>query len=138
MRKRKRRRQPEKAEVIRLELCDLCGATFPEDDMVRRYVPDSSSVSRHNDWSDGLRLVTACGPDHLDVLREIYRRRPYTEEELWAAKITRELTHGPPVLSVEELGCRTGLYEPEIRRAIAWHNSHREPAGDTVTGEGDG
>ncbi|MFC9281617.1 hypothetical protein [Streptomyces collinus] len=127
MRKRKRRRQPEKAEVIRLELCDLCGATFPEGDVVRRHVPDSSSVSGHNDWFDGLRLVTACRPEHLDVLREIYRRRPYTQEELWAAKITRALSHGPPVLSVEELGCRTGLHEPEIRRAIAWHNSRREP-----------
>ncbi|MFF5025664.1 hypothetical protein ACFY2J_15785 [Streptomyces collinus] len=83
-------------------------------------------MSRHNDWFDGLRLVTACGPDHFEVLREVYRSRPYTEEELWAAKITRALTHGPPVLSVAELGCRTGLHEPEIRRAIAWHNSHRQ------------
>ncbi|MET8766771.1 hypothetical protein [Streptomyces sp. NPDC004658] len=119
--------------MIPLELCDQCGVTFPEDDAVRGYVPDSSSVSRHNDWFDGLRLVTACGTDHFDVLRETYRRRPYTEEELWAAKITRALTEGPPTLSIVELQCRTGLHEPEIRRAIAWHNIRRGRGGGTVT-----
>ncbi|WP_229900380.1 hypothetical protein, partial [Streptomyces capoamus] len=95
--------------MIRLDRCDLCGATFPRDDAVRGYVPDSSSVSRRNDWYDGLRLVTACRADHFAELRETYRRRPYTEEELWAAKITRALTQGPPALSVVELQCRTGL-----------------------------
>ncbi|MGA5036670.1 hypothetical protein [Streptomyces capoamus] len=113
--------------MIRLDLCDLCGATFPRDDAVRGYVPDSSSVSRRNDWYDGLRLLTACRADHFAELRETYRRRPYTEEVLWAAKITRALTQGPPALSVVDLQCRTGLHEPEIRRAIAWHNSHRGP-----------
>ncbi|ELS50924.1 hypothetical protein [Streptomyces viridochromogenes] len=112
-----------------LELCDLCAAAFPEDEAVRGYVPDSSAVHPTNDWFDGLRRVTACGDAHFVVLRDTYRRRPFVEEELWAAKITRVLTSGPPVATMEQLGCRTGLYESEIRRAMAWHNEERRQRG---------
>lgn len=112
-----------KTEKTRLELCDLCAGTFAESEAVRGYVPDSSSVNASNDWFDGLRLITACSEPHFAIMQEIYRYRPFTDEELWAAKITRALTTGPPVLTIEELGCRTGLHVPEIRRAIAWHNA---------------
>ncbi|MEW2284118.1 hypothetical protein [Streptomyces sp. NPDC047841] len=117
-------KKDKKTARTRLDLCDLCAAAFAEDEAVRGYVPDSSSVSPVNDWFDGLRLITACGEAHFAIVREIYRHRPFTYEELWAAKITRALTSGPPVLGLEELGCRTGLQQEEIRRAIAWHNEH--------------
>ncbi|MEU7301561.1 hypothetical protein AB0950_29920 [Streptomyces sp. NPDC007189] len=123
------KRKSGKTEQSRLELCDLCGATFAESEAVRAYVPDSSSVNCDNDWFDGLRLITACGDPHFAVVQDIYRHRPFTHEELWAAKIDRALTTGPPVLTFEELGCRTGLHGPEIRRAIAWHNEHLGPGG---------
>ncbi|MEW2512702.1 hypothetical protein [Streptomyces sp. NPDC046870] len=113
-----------KTAQVRLDLCDLCAATFTEGEAVRGYVPDSSSASPDNDWFDGLRLITACGEAHFAIVREIYGHRPFTYEELWAAKITRALTCGPPVLGLEELGCRTGLQPEEIGRAIAWHNEH--------------
>lgn len=87
-------------------------------------MPDSSSVSLRNDWFDGLRLITACGTEHFAVLRTTYERRPFAQEELWAAKVNRVLTSGPPALTFVELECRTGLDETEIRRAIAWHNEH--------------
>ena len=116
------KRKNGKTRQSRLELCDLCVATFQASAAVRGYVPDSSSVSSDNDWYDGLRLITACSRRHFAVIQEIYRHRPFTYEELWAAKITRALTTGPPVLTIEELGCRTGLHEPEIKRAITWHN----------------
>jgi hypothetical protein len=112
---------------LALELCDLCGRTFPEQEAVRGHVPDSSAAGPGDGWSDGLRRVTACSESHLDIVRERYRHRPYIQEELWAAKITRVLTSGPPFLALEQLACRTGLHEPEIRRAIAWHNAHRPP-----------
>lgn len=121
---KKNEKKNKKTARARLELCDLCAATFTESEAVRGYVPDSSSASPDNDWFDGLRLITACGEAHLAIVREIYRHRPFTYEELWAAKITRALTSGSPVLGIEELGCRTGLREEEIRRAIAWHNEH--------------
>ncbi|WP_329141222.1 hypothetical protein [Streptomyces sp. NBC_00670] len=118
----KRRKGARPARILPLELCDLCAATFPQEEAKRGYVPDSSSVHPTNDGYDGLRALTACGDDHFEVLRKQYLRRPYVEEELWAAKITRVLTTGPPTLTMDQLGCRTGLHEPELRRAIAWHN----------------
>ncbi|MFH9086509.1 hypothetical protein [Streptomyces sp. NPDC017673] len=118
------KRRKKRVRAVRLELCDLCAATFPEDEAVRGYVPDSSSVSLRNDWFDGLRLITACSTEHFAALRTTYERRPFTQEELWAAKVNRVLTSGPPALTFVELECRTGLDETEIRRAIAWHNEH--------------
>ncbi|MFG3104919.1 hypothetical protein ACGFZL_30980 [Streptomyces sp. NPDC048182] len=105
-----------------VELCDLCAAVFPESLAVRGWVPDSSAVHAGEDRFDGLRLVTACCYDHFDLIGEGYRYRPYVEEELWAAKLTRALTAGPPALSVEQLARRTGLLDAQIRAAIAWHN----------------
>ncbi|TQJ91265.1 hypothetical protein [Streptomyces sp. SLBN-31] len=113
------------ARRLPLELCDLCARTFPEHEAVSGYVPDSSSADPRNDWFDGLRRITACSDAHFQMVRDRYRHRPYVEEELWAAKITRALTSGTPVRTLAQLSCRTGLHEPEIRRAVAWHNAHR-------------
>ncbi|MEU0255321.1 hypothetical protein ABZ299_23070 [Streptomyces sp. NPDC006184] len=125
-----RRRRKDVRRVELCDLCDLCAAVIAADEAVRGYVPDSSSAHATLDWFDGLRLLTACGEEHLERLREEYRRRPFVREELWAAKITRILTSGPPALGLVELACRTGLHESEIRRALAWHDRHRR--------EGDG
>ncbi|MEU6095088.1 hypothetical protein [Streptomyces sp. NPDC047079] len=119
---RRRKKDAPRAATSPVELCDLCAATFPDGDAVRGYVPDSSSAPAGDDWFDGLRLVTACGEAHFQAVRERYRRRPFVAEELWAAKITRALTTGPPVLSLVQLACRTGLHESQIRRAVVWHN----------------
>ncbi|MEW2296309.1 hypothetical protein ABZ719_27060 [Streptomyces sp. NPDC006743] len=121
----KRRKRVRSAVPVPLELCDLCALTFPADEAVRGYVPDSSAVHPTEDWFDGLRLVTACGEAHFAAVQERYRHRPFVQEELWAAKIDRALSGGTPVLTMGQLGCRTGLHAPEIRRAIAWHNAHR-------------
>ncbi|MFC8520991.1 hypothetical protein [Streptomyces sp. NPDC057257] len=98
---------------------------------MRGHVPDSSAAHPYEDWFDGLRGITACGDAHFAIVRDRCLHRPYVDEELWIAKITRALTSGPPVLTLEELACRTGLHEPEIRRAVAWHNGHghRPPEG---------
>ncbi|MBV7697831.1 hypothetical protein [Streptomyces sp. TRM70350] len=121
----KRRKAARSPREDRVELCDVCAAVFPASEAVSGYVPDSSSTHETNDWFDGLRRVTACCDAHFCAIKEKYRRRPFIEEELWAAKITRVLTSGPPVRTVEQLACRTGLGEPEIRRAVAWHNERR-------------
>ncbi|MFI6567492.1 hypothetical protein [Streptomyces sp. NPDC050534] len=113
--------------ALPLELCDLCGQVFPEQEAVLCHVADSSAAGPGHDRSDGLRRLTACSEAHLETLRERYLKRPYVEEELWAAKIDRVLTHGPSALPLEQLACRTGLHAPEIRRAVAWHNDHRPP-----------
>ncbi|MFE8955217.1 hypothetical protein [Streptomyces althioticus] len=92
---------------------------------MRGHVADSSAVHPDDPLHDGLRRVTACCRAHLELIRTAYRRRPFVQEELWAGKIGRVLTAGPPVLGMTELACRTGLDEPDIRRAIAWHNERR-------------
>ncbi len=119
----KRRKHVRRPEALPLELCDLCARTFPAQEAVRGYVADSSSVHPTDERHDGLRPVTACGEAHLEAIRREYRCRPFVDEELWAGKITRVLTSGPPALSMNQLACRTGLHEPDIRRAIAWHNA---------------
>ncbi|WP_306187294.1 MULTISPECIES: hypothetical protein [unclassified Streptomyces] len=129
---RKRRKDRGRAKPVHLALCDLCAASFPEDEATSGYVPDSSCAYPTRHWFDGLRLVTACCDEHFETIREEYRHRPFVQEELWAAKITCALTVGRAVLSLEELGCRTGLHEPEIRRAMAWHNKRMRPADDGV------
>ncbi|WP_320781514.1 hypothetical protein [Streptomyces sp. CRN 30] len=127
----KRRKRARRASTSPLELCDLCGAAFPAEAAVSEYVPDSSSAHATRDRYDGLRLLTACREEHLEELRETYRRRPFVQEELWAAKITRALTAGPPALPLTQLARRTGLHAPDIRRAIEWHNRHRREDGGT-------
>jgi hypothetical protein len=117
-----------RGRTLPLELCDLCGHVFPEEEAVRGCAPDSSAADPRHGWSDGLRRITACSEAHLAVVLERYRHRPFVQEELWAAKIDRELTSGPHLLTMEQLSCRTGLHEPELRRAIAWHNAHRGAA----------
>ncbi|MFF3892611.1 hypothetical protein ACFYY3_05335 [Streptomyces sp. NPDC001812] len=77
-----------KTEEARLELCDLCAATFPESEATRGYVPDPFSVNSDNEWFDGLRLVPACSEPHCAVVREFHRHRPFTYEELWAAEVS--------------------------------------------------
>ncbi|MET9150318.1 hypothetical protein [Streptomyces griseoflavus] len=121
----KRRRHARRPETVVPELCDLCARTFPEGEAVRGHVADSSAAHPTDEWHDGLRLVTACCGAHLDVLRELYGCRPFVVEELWAAKISRVMTSGPAELSMDRLARRTGLDEPDIRRAIAWHNERR-------------
>ncbi|MFH8974829.1 hypothetical protein [Streptomyces sp. NPDC017890] len=120
--KRKSRKDRRTAKTVPMELCDLCARVFPENESVTGYVPDSSAAHAIHVWADGLRLITACCDDHFDVVKAGYANRPFVEEELWAAKLTRTLTAGPEALSMEQLGCRTGLQEPQIRAAIAWHN----------------
>ena len=120
----KRRKRARPVRPLPLELCDLCGATFPEDERVRGYVPDSSAVHPTHHWFDGLRRVTACCEEHLAMVRKDYEGREFVPEELWAAKIDRALSSGTRFLTMERLGCRTGLQESQIRRAIAWHNAH--------------
>lgn len=109
-------------DIPPVELCDRCGAVFPAGRAVCALVPDSSCAQGRGGRADGLRLLTACGEQHLEELREDYRRRPFVEEELWAAKVTQALSAGPPALTVAEVARRTGLHEPEIHRAVLWHN----------------
>ncbi|MFE0320564.1 hypothetical protein [Streptomyces albogriseolus] len=121
----KRGKHARRSVAAATELCDLCARTFPAQEAVRGHVADSSAVHPDDPLHDGLRRVTACCEAHLELVRAAYRQRPFVQEELWAGKINRVLTSRRPVLALRELACRTGLDEPDIRRAIAWHNERR-------------
>ncbi|TWD25323.1 hypothetical protein FB570_103107 [Streptomyces sp. T12] len=124
----KRKKHDRRSDAPAPELCDLCARTFPPGEAVRGYVADSSAVHPADPLHDGLRRVTACCEAHLEEVRAVYRRRPFVQEELWAGKIGRVLGSGPPVATTD-LACRTGLDEPDIRRAIAWHNERHRHLG---------
>ncbi|MEW2253311.1 hypothetical protein ACFW6K_32485 [Streptomyces sp. NPDC058733] len=124
------------ATPVPLELCDRCGTAFPEADAVTGYVADSSCAQPLRPWFDGMRRITACCAAHYESVRDEYRLRPFVEEELWAAKIERVLRDGAPVCTLEELGRRTGLDEPDIHRAVAWHNDRLRRMREEDAGEG--
>ncbi|MFI9081946.1 hypothetical protein ACIGW8_36840 [Streptomyces sioyaensis] len=58
-------------------------------------VADSSAVYVYDLGFDGRRFVTACSQEHLAVLRERYRRRPFVVEELWWARSPGSWTRTP-------------------------------------------
>jgi hypothetical protein len=121
------------------ELCDLCGVTIANGSEVYDLVPDSSVIHAQDPTLDGKRFLTACSPDHLEELREQYRRRPFVNEELWAGKILRALEQHPEGLDQDRLLEATGLNPLQIERAVAWQNERyrrwREDYGE-YPGEG--
>ncbi|MCZ4118979.1 hypothetical protein [Streptomyces sp. H39-S7] len=88
-------------------------------------VPDSSVIHAQSPARDGRRLVVACSPEHLAVLRQEYRNRPYVPEELWAGQIDRALALQPQALTRDDLKAAPGLSHLEIQRALAWKR-HRD------------
>ncbi|WP_277436209.1 hypothetical protein [Streptomyces sp. SPB162] len=104
-----------------VELCDWCGRLW-YDGGVLAIVRDSSAVHATDPAKDGMRLLVACGGEHLGALLERYRQRPFVEEELWSWQIVRALSAAPHDMTVEELSPVTGLTTPQIHRALAWRD----------------
>ncbi|MCQ4079726.1 hypothetical protein NGB36_03730 [Streptomyces sp. RB6PN25] len=113
--------EPE-GEEQRPELCDLCGAVICNDAQVYALVPDSSAIHSVDARLDGVRMVTACSPDHLAELQENYRLRPFVDEELWVGKIARALNEHAAGLTLERLAEMTRLSLVQIDRAVVWQN----------------
>ena len=103
-------------------VCDVCQQAIAEGRRMRYAVPDSSAVSVHDLAHDGLRLVTACSQEHLDVLRQRYARRPFIEEELWIGKIARVLDKYPDGLRTDRLAEAAGLTAGQLELALQWLN----------------
>ncbi|MFI7389306.1 hypothetical protein [Streptomyces tendae] len=100
----------------------MCGQAIVEGRRMRYAVPDSSAVSVHDLAHDGLRLVTACSQEHLDVLRQRYARRPFIEEELWIGKIARLLDKYPDGHRIDRLAEAAGLTVGQVEQALQWLN----------------
>ncbi|MCZ4121004.1 hypothetical protein [Streptomyces sp. H39-S7] len=114
-------------EAVRepVDLCDWCGRLW-HDGGVLAIVRDSSAVHATDPAKDGMRLLVACGGEHLGPLLEKYRGRPFVEEELWSWQIVRALSAAPDDMTVDELGPVTGLTAPQIHRALAWRDERAE------------
>ncbi|GAA1913143.1 hypothetical protein GCM10009837_42280 [Streptomyces durmitorensis] len=118
------------------DLCDLCGFALAGQSGVLALVADSSAVDDHTPTRDGQRLVVACSPEHLAVLEEVYQRRTFNEEELWAAQIARALRYRAGRITPEELSERTGLTFGQVVRAITWRNDIARAEGPSEAEEG--
>lgn len=87
-------------------------------------LPDSSAVHPTRRDLDGLRPVTACGPDHLAAVTVELRTRDWADEELWAGQIVRALADAAPdQVGRAELARATSLSHEQIERAVTWHNT---------------
>lgn len=56
------------------------------------------------------------------LLQEMFRQRPFVDEELWAGKIRALLDQHPKGFSTDLLARATGLDHFQIERADAWQN----------------
>ncbi|MDF9814577.1 hypothetical protein [Streptomyces sp. SPB162] len=113
----------DRSRVPETDICDLCARRLT-DGCRLGLVQDSSAIHTRTPARDGRRLVVACSPEHLAVLQQEYRARPYVPEELWAGQIDRAQALQPPPPTREALAAATGLSPLEIQRALAW-KKHR-------------
>ncbi|MFK0238835.1 hypothetical protein [Streptomyces vinaceus] len=110
--------------------CDLCQLLVPTGQAAYGQVRDSSFAHPVDPQQDGIRLVTACSVDHLAELQQLYRGRPFVNEELWAAKIDRAMAQHHFRLSNEELVKETGLNLLQLEAAAGWRLRDRPPGTD--------
>lgn len=111
------------SRVPETDICDLCARRLT-DGCQLGVVQDSSAIHARSPARDGRRLVVACSPEHLAVLQQEYRTRPYVPEELWAGQIDRALAPRSGALTRDALAAATGLSHLQIQRALAW-KKHR-------------
>ncbi|MFB7836136.1 hypothetical protein [Streptomyces sp. NPDC056056] len=104
------------------ELCDQCGAVIDDGSELYAVVPDSSVVHARDPMLDGRRMIVACSREHQRDLEEQYRRRPFTDAELWAGKIYRAMDEHPDGMSEEKLAEETGLTPAQIELGALWQN----------------
>jgi hypothetical protein len=106
------------------QLCDWCGSVISDaTEQLYNLVPDSSFVHVSDPRFDGQRLLTACGDEHMRLLVEEYRQRPFIEAEQWACKIHRAVESNPGCrIDDENLVELTGLTVEQIYQGRELHN----------------
>jgi hypothetical protein len=114
---------PSADDAETFDLCDHCGRIIAGPDVLSALVPDSSALHPTASELDGKRVLLACSVDHLALLVEHYRHRPFVPEEQWAGKVCRALAdyEGPVPLSV--VARLSGLSERQAEQGVEWHNA---------------
>jgi hypothetical protein len=110
-------------DVDAYDLCDECGEVVADDELIGALVPDSSALHASDPELDGKRLVTACSVEHLTVLVEQYRSRPFVREEQWAAKVCRALAAYDEPVPLGTVAALSGLSEQQAQLGVDWHNA---------------
>ncbi|MFE5720621.1 hypothetical protein [Streptomyces erythrochromogenes] len=108
------------------EVCELCRQTIPPGQGVRENIRDSSFAHPADHHQDGIRRLHACTPDHLLELQQGYQGRPFTDEELWAAKIERVMRRYPQGVGLEDLAIESGLTLFQVEAASLWRRRRSE------------
>ncbi|MCT4353084.1 hypothetical protein M5362_08075 [Streptomyces sp. Je 1-79] len=62
----------------------------------------------------------ACSTEHLTLLEDQLRGRPYHEAELWFAKITRTMAQHHYGISMADLSRETGLDLNQLEAGALW------------------
>ncbi|MFF3728393.1 hypothetical protein ACFYYM_39255 [Streptomyces erythrochromogenes] len=113
------------------EICEVCRQTITPGQGVRANIRDSSFAHPVDHHRDGMRRLHACTPDHLLELQQGYRGRPFTDEELWAAKIERVMMRYPQGTSLENLAIESGLSLFQLEAASRWRLRRSEAVSAT-------
>jgi hypothetical protein len=111
---------PKAEHLPQPDICDLCHQAIATGTGMYAMVPDSSAIHPSDAELDGRRIVSACGPEHLGELQQLYHDRPFVNEELWTAKIDRALAQHPEGLSPLRLAETTGLNLLQVEKAAFW------------------
>ncbi|MFF7457044.1 hypothetical protein [Kitasatospora sp. NPDC008115] len=110
-------------DAAEYDLCDHCGQVVLDVELLGALVPDSSAVHAFDPGLDGRRVVTACSPEHLAVLIDLYRNRPFVHEEQWAAKVCRTLAEYDEPVPLALVAALSGLSEHQAQCGVDWHNA---------------
>ncbi|MER6301731.1 hypothetical protein ABT247_19525 [Kitasatospora sp. NPDC001539] len=105
------------------DLCDECGRVVAAAELLGALVPDSSALHPTDSDLDGKRVLTACSVDHLAVLVEHYRQRPFVPEEQWAGKVCRALADCDQPMPLSVVARLSGLSEHQAEQGVEWHNA---------------
>ncbi|MFF5932944.1 hypothetical protein [Streptomyces sp. NPDC012508] len=99
--------------------CGVCGCpTGPRPYEGR--APDSSYVDPDDPLHDGQRPLSACSVEHLALLVNELRGRPYHDAELWFAKISRTMGRHHHGISMADLSQETGLDLEQLEAGALW------------------
>ncbi|MGW6918184.1 hypothetical protein ACWGB8_30875 [Kitasatospora sp. NPDC054939] len=124
-------------DVDAYDLCDECGEVVAGDELISALVADSSALHAGDPDLDGKRVVMACSVEHLAVLVEQYRRRPFVPEEQWAGKVCRALARYDEPVPLGIVAALSGLSEQQAQLGVDWHNA-RARAWQAEFGDGAG
>lgn len=115
------------------EVCAECGGAIARGLRYTALAPDSSVIHPSDPTRDGWRLVTACGPEHLQCVID-RAKAIWVDEQLWFGQLAR-VSSRPELrgAALSRLSRLAGLSEQQCARALAW-NARCDPPSRRLPG----